>query len=361
MPRRKSQRWLPDHVTAYKDRHGRTRYRYRKTGEKTFHFKAEPGTPEFLVELAEARAGGPIAVGSSRPATEGSMDDLARKLFAAPRWLRMQPSSQYTYRRIIERYLERVDKRGLRYGAYPAKRATVGVLDAHIAELADTPASANNLRKALKKLFDYAIKLGWMTTNPASLTDSFRAGPGFHTWTDEEIERYRAYHDRGTMARLVLELALNTAARRCNLAELERDQLRAGRWHVAHAKGNEDTSVPLTAEARAAIDALPASPFKFLITSERGTPYTVESLGNRFRKWARDAGCPGSLHGLRKAVSRQLAESGATDAEGRSITGHKKNATFAKYAATADRKRLADGAMRKLFGEPDLANPPEGE
>ncbi|GGZ02360.1 tyrosine-type recombinase/integrase [Novosphingobium colocasiae] len=361
MPRRKSHRWLPDNVTAYKDRHGRTRYRYRKTGEKPYHFKAEPGTPEFMIELAEARAGGPIAIGGSRPVADGSMDDLARKLFAAPRWLRMQPSSQYTYRRIIERYLDRVDKRGLRYGTYPARRATVGVLDSHIAELADTPASANNLRKALKKLFDYAIKLGWMATNPASLTDSFRSGPGFHTWTDDEIARYRTHHDLGTTARLVLELALNTAARRCNLAGLERDDLRDGRWHVAHAKGNDETSVPLTAEARAAINALPATPFKFLIVSERGTPYTVESLGNRFRKWAREADCPGSLHGLRKAVSRQLAESGASDAQGRSVTGHKKNATFAKYAAKADRTRLADEAMRKLFGEPHLANPEKPE
>ncbi|MFD2578756.1 tyrosine recombinase XerC [Novosphingobium colocasiae] len=197
-----------------------------------------------------------------------------------------------------------------------------------------------------------------MATNPASLTDSFRSGPGFHTWTDDEIARYRTHHDLGTTARLVLELALNTAARRCNLAGLERDDLRDGRWHVAHAKGNDETSVPLTAEARAAINALPATPFKFLIVSERGTPYTVESLGNRFRKWAREADCPGSLHGLRKAVSRQLAEIRRIRCA-RPI-GHrpqKKNATFAKYAAKADRTRLADEAMRKLFGEPHLANP----
>jgi site-specific recombinase XerD len=360
MPRRKAQRWLPDHVTPYKDRHGRTRYRYRKTGEKTYHFKAEPGTPEFLEELGTARAGGPIAITSSSAIVAGSMDDLARKLFAAPRWLRMKPSSQYTYRRIIERYLARLDRRGVRYGTYPAKRATVGVLDAHIAELADTPASANNLRKALKRLFDYAMKLGWITTNPATLTDSFGSGPGFHTWTDEEIQRYRAHHALGTMARVVLEVALNTAARRCNLAEIEREHLRDGRWYIDHAKGTNETSVVLTKEARAAIEALPASPIRFLIVSQRGTPYTIESLGNRFRKWADEAGCPGSLHGLRKAISRQLAECGATDAEGRSVTGHKKNATFAHYAAKADRTRLADTAMRKLIGEPDLANPPKG-
>lgn len=357
MPRRKAQRWLPENVTAYKDRHGRTRYRYRKTGHKPYYFKADPGTPEFMEEFHAASGAGPIDIASPNAIAAGSMDDLARKLFAAPRWLRMKPSSQYTYRRIIERYLARVDKRGIRYGTYPAKRATVGVLDAHIAELVATPASANNLRKGLKKLFDYAMKLGWISVNPAEKTDSFRAGPGFHTWTDEEIARYRDHHALGTMARLTLELALNTAARRCNLAELEREQLRDGRWNVAHAKGTDETSVPITAETKAAIDALPASPIRWLIVSDLGKPYTIESLGNRFRKWARAADCPGSLHGLRKAMSRQLAEAGATDAQGRAVTGQKKNATFAHYAAKADRGRLADQAMRKLIGEPDLANP----
>lgn len=357
MPPRKRKSWLPENVTAYRDRHGRTRYRYRKTGQKDYHFKAEPGTPEFLAELAQARAAAP----AGRAVDPGSMDDLARRLYASPRWLRMQGNSQYTYRRIIDRYLARTDRKGRRYGTYPAKLATTGVLDRHIGELAATPAAANNLRKALKKLFDYAVKLGWMNTNPAALTDSFRQGPGFHTWTDEEIDRFRAHWQYGTMARLTFELALNTAARRCNLATLERDNLVGGRWIVAHAKGNEETSVPLTPEAKQAIEALPAAPIRWFITSTKGTPYTTESLGNAFRKWARAANCPTQLHGIRKGRSRQLAESGATEAQGRAITGHKKNETFAHYAAKANRARLADAAMAKLIGEPDLANPEKSE
>lgn len=296
-------------------------------------------------------------IGSS--AVPYSMDDLAQRLFRSPKWLSSKPSTQYTYRRIIERYLDRTNKSGRRYGTYPSKKVTVGGLEAHIAELKDTPGSANNLRKALKRMFNYAIKLGWIETNPAALTDGFKSGPGFHTWTDEEFARYRAHHAPGTMARLVLELAINTAARRCNLASLERDHLVNSRWEVGHAKGNDETSVPITAEAREAIDALPAAPIRYFITSEWGTPYTIESLGNRFRKWATAAGCPGSLHGIRKGVSRQLAESGATEAQGRAITGHKKNETFAHYAAKANRRRLADDAVAKLVGKPEMANLPE--
>lgn len=353
MAPRKSRRWLPENVTAYTDRHGKTRYRFRKSGLPTHHFKSEPGTPEFLEELLEARGGAP----TDRGVIPFSMDDLAQRMYRSPRWLGMQASSQYTYRRIIDRYLERTDRNGRRYGTYPAKKATVAGVERHVAELAATPASANNLLKALKRLFAYAIKLQWMTFNPAEHADGFKAGPGWHTWTDDEIDRFRGHWPYGTMARLTFELALNTAARRCNLAELERAHLVAGRWEIEHAKKGNETSVPITPEAQAAIDALPAAPIRFFITSATGKPYTVESLGNRFRKWAKEAGCPTQLHGIRKGVSRQLAESGATDAEGQSITGQKKSKTFAHYRAKADRRRLADNAMAKLVGEPDLANP----
>ena len=350
-------RWLPENVTAYKDRHGKTRYRFRKTGRKDYPFKHEPGTPEFLEELAEAR-GAPAIASTAIPY---SMDDLAQRMFRSPKWLGTKDSTQYTYRRIIDRYLARTNKNGRRYGTYPVKKATVGGLEAHIAELADTPASANNLRKALKRMFKYAVKLGWIDTNPAAETDGFKAGKGWHTWTDEEFARYRAHWPYGTMARLTLELAINTTARRCNLAELEREHLVNWRWEIDHVKNNDATSVNITVEARRAIEALPAAPIRHFIISEWGRSYTTESLGNRFRKWATEAGCPGSLHGIRKGVSRQMAESGATSLEGRAVTGHKTDKTFAHYAAKANRKTLADAAMAKMIGEPDLANPEKTE
>lgn len=72
-------------------------------------------------------------------------------------------------------------------------------------------------------------------------------------------------------------------------------------------------------------------------------------LGNKMRKWCDEAGLKHcSMHGLRKATSRMLAETGATDAEGQAITGHKKAATFQKYRAKANRAALADRAFSNL-------------
>ncbi len=58
------------------------------------------------------------------------------------------------------------------------------------------------------------------------------------------------------------------------------------------------------------------------------------------------------MHGLRKATSRRLAETGATDAEGQAVTGHKKATTFQKYRAKANRTALADRAFAR-FDEPE--------
>lgn len=48
---------LPKNVTAFRDRHGRIRYRFRKTGLPARCIGAEPGTSDFEHILTQARAG----------------------------------------------------------------------------------------------------------------------------------------------------------------------------------------------------------------------------------------------------------------------------------------------------------------
>lgn len=55
-------RLLPKNVTAYRDRHGKERLRFRKTGLPTYHFKSEIGTPEFNEELCNCRSIGQIGI-----------------------------------------------------------------------------------------------------------------------------------------------------------------------------------------------------------------------------------------------------------------------------------------------------------
>lgn len=343
--------WPPKHVTPTKDRHGKKRYRYRRTGVKSCYIKHQPKSAEFWEEYdrLEALGTAPEAVEVQRKFTPRSMDDLASKVKKTGAWKRMKPQGQRTKASIIERLLDRTNKEGKRLGARQVATVTVAMLDGILGKMADTPGAADNFRKEMKRLFGYAVKLGWRDDNPASMTDPIPAGPGFHTWTDEEIEQYRHRHALGTMARLTLELALNSSARACNLNDIERTDIRRGKLHVAHAKDNEATIVPLLPETRAAIDALPTAPIRHLITTAFGKPFTDKGISNKMRQWCDEAGLPQcSLHGIRKATSRQLAESGATDAQGRAVTGHKKDSTFAYYARMADREKLADAALSNL-------------
>lgn len=343
---------LPANVRPVEDRHGKVRYRFRRKGWPSAYLKGEPGTPEFYRSHADILDRGPRPPSVISQATliaPRSLDDLLRRYQGTARWKAKASATQRVQLAVLMRFNDRVDRRGRRYGRRPVKNVTVAWLDIIFGDMAHTPGAANNLRKFLKSLLDEAVRAGWRNDNPVPLTAKYRSGKGFHDWTDAEIEQYRATHSVGTMARLTLELALNTAARRCSVNKIERDHIREGRIIVAHGKGNNETSVPMFAATREALEALPAAPLRFLIVTQFGKPFSDAGMGNRMRKWCDEAGLPQcSMHGLRKAMSRRLAESGATDAEGQAWTGHKKAATFAYYREKANRTVLADRAMSNL-------------
>lgn len=347
---------LPPNVRPVRDRHGKVRYRFRRKGWASAYLTGAPGSAEFHRSYAELVERGPIDQGPVRSpikVTPRSLDDLYLRMKRSAGWQTKKPATQLAQARVYERFLSRVDRKGRRYGERPVDSVTVGWLDGIFGDMANKPGAANDLRKKLKVLLEYACAIEWRTSNPVRHTAKFADGKSYHTWTDAEIQQYRDVHPLGGMARLTLELALNTAARRSNMAGLTREAIQSGRIAVAHVKGNNETSVPVFASTRAAIDALPVAPIRQLVVSESGKPYSVGGLGNRFRKWCDQAGLPQcSLHGLRRATARLMAEAGATDAEIMAVTGHKKTATVAQYRSDANRARLADSGLGRLNVQP---------
>ena len=95
----------------------------------------------------------------------------------------------------------------------------------------------------------------------------------------------------------------------------------------------------------------------YLVTVH-GKPYTSTGFSDWFKRASVKAGIPHcSPHGLRKAVSRQLAEAGVTSLQGRAVTGHKTDREFQRYAAQADREHMAEQAVANLSSH--LANRPK--
>lgn len=338
-------RWLPLYVTAYADRHGKTRYRFRRKGFATYSFRSAPGTEGFRIEyeacLAAATQSADIVV---KRAKAGSINDLIIRYYGTPAWHGMQPTSQRTYRGIIERFRSA-------HGDKPVATVEARHLDAILGKMADRPAAANNLRKVLKRLFGYAVKSGMRPhrDNPADLTDSYKMrGEGFHTWTETEIEQFERHFGINTKARLALALMLHTGLRRSDVVRLGPQHIQGGRIRISQTKTGAPVTIPVHSELHATIKANPSDSLVFLVT-EFGKPFTANGFGNWFRDRCDQAGLPQcSAHGLRKAMSRRLAEAGVTNLQGRAVTGHKTDRMFAHYAAEANNAQLADAAMANL-------------
>lgn len=132
------------------------------------------------------------------------------------------------------------------------------------------------------------------------------------------------------------------------------------RLKLDHTKNDSDTSIPITPELAEAIAPFSDTTGPYLQT-QHGKPYTADGFGNWFRRKVREAGLPlgCSPHGLRKAMSRRLAESGSTNQQGRAVTGHKTDREFTRYAAKANKAAMADEAMANLnkrFAKPSKDN-----
>ena len=331
-------KWLPDNVTAYRDRHGRSRYRFRKKGLPTYHFRNEPGTPGFLEEYANAKAAQAEKPPRHAPFT---YDALISSFYRTPKWLGMKPSSQKTYRGIIERFRAKNGEKDVRL-------VTAAAIDRKLGDMADTPAAANNLRKTLSRLHRHAIKLGWRTDNPVDATDPYKQGKGWHCWTDAELAQFDARWPLGTRERLAKELLLETALRRSDVLTVGRQHRKGDKLHLHHSKNDSDTVIPVSPSLAAALDAVESGHMTYLVT-QFGKPFTGNGFGNWFRRACQDAGLPHcSPHGLRKAMSRRLAESGATSLQGRAVTGHKTDKEFAYYAEQASKEAMAGDAMANL-------------
>ena len=197
---------------------------------------------------------------------------------------------------------------------------------------------------------DHAIALGWREDNPCYGVKRLKhKSSGFETWTENQITAYRDFYALGSRERLVLELALGTAQRRGDLVRLGWRHIGEEIISIRQSKTGAQVTVPIVAELQAAIDLLPRDRLTFIATAG-GRPLGAASLGNEFRDWLRRAGLPEklSLHGLRKAAARRLAEAGCSAHEIAAVTGHRTLSEVQRYTRDADRDRLARVGMGKV-------------
>lgn len=356
MPRK---RRLPKNVSSYIDRHGKERFRYRKTGEKPYSFQYPFGTKEFNEELDLCRAGTPLVI---QRYPHGSVGWLAGRYKTSMAFL--SGKSDMSVRNswaILEKFVAEYAKD--RIGDFRFDHIEEILRRAAVPRIENGrkrggPHAALNLRGELLQFFRYGIKHGLITQNPVELADAPTAprSKGFHTWTEEEIAQYRQYWKLGTSARLALEIFLWTALRRGDGSSFGPDHLnRAGEIEQTNAKTGETVWLPAAPQLLEAINAMSVIGGKTYLITSFGKSFSVAGLGNKMREWCNEAGLPHcSAHGLRKAAARRVAEHGGTNSELKAVGGWTTDNQVNNYTRAANRARLAKQAMQPVI-DADLA------
>ena len=238
-------------------------------------------------------------------------------------------------------------------GKYHFARLEVKHIEALMAKK-DGPVAANTVKKNLSMLYNYASKkLNYAGPNPARFAEKIKTNKdGYHTWTDEEVDRFLERHTEGTKARLVLLLALNTGMSRQDLCRVGWQHVarKDGKARIAYKRGKTSVAadLPILPELAGELARLPTDRLLFITQDKAALGYQPASLGNWFRDRAAEAKVPGSLHGLRKAGATRLADAGASEWEIASYLAHTDTKQAAVYTKKANRSKLADSGFEKL-------------
>jgi hypothetical protein len=153
-------------VHGFLDRHGEPRFYFRRAGFKKTPLPGLPWSPEFMAAYERAMAGQPLEIGSKRT-IPGTMRALAVSYVQSAAFRNgLEASTQSVDRNIIERFCE---EHGHKRAALLQHKHIVRLVEAR----ADTPDSANGLRKVLRAMMQHAIDIGIRAvTRPKALRRS---------------------------------------------------------------------------------------------------------------------------------------------------------------------------------------------
>lgn len=357
-----SNRGLPKHVTRFTDRHGGERLRFRKAGYPSRYFQSPFGTAAFKAEYDQYNSPQAIAQAAEEAhaarTVPGSISDLLRRYLSVPARLGPSEVTQAKIRSILERFAVGREDRLVKdvtfehVDAIIAKTRTKSVGDD--GRVFGGVEAARKLRKELRRLFAFARKLKWISTNPVEDSQPVKVSPGersigFHTWTDQEIDQFRARWPLGTKQRLAMELILWTDQRKVDVVHLGRQHIKNGKFVLRQQKTGKLLKLPIVPQLRVAIDAMPPSDAMCFLVTEWKKPFSVKGFGGWFRDQCDAAGLPHcTSHGLRKATMRRMAEREMPNKSMKSVSGHSKDDEVARYVEAASQERLAESALTRL-------------
>ena len=113
---------FPKHASAFRDRHGKLRTRFRQKGRKTYYFEAEAFSAAWWEEYkacCDGREADTIKPGEGR-IIAGSVNELITRYYESRDWQGPNPTTRHSLR------LGRVDKRDSQAGGFLIQSCFLG-------------------------------------------------------------------------------------------------------------------------------------------------------------------------------------------------------------------------------------------
>lgn len=344
-------------ASAYKDRHGTTRWRFRRKG-KTVTLPGAPGEPAFEAAYQAAVEGRPL------PAIEGRVIRLPggtvpRSMRAAwrlvptslPEWQRLEPVTQASQSRIAEKFLDLEVEEGasLTWGEVPMADLRRRHIKLILARMSDRPHAARHLLVVIRRMILVAMDEEWIEVDPSYKVKHRPEYGGWKAWPESARKAYEQRWALGTTPRLAYALGLWLGNRRGDIATLRVDAIHGDKVIMTQTKTGRELVLDITPMLREVLDAADLSGPTILKTAW-GEPFSVKSLTGRMRDWTKAAGIPPgyTLHGLRKTLGKMLAEGGATTRQIMDTLGHTAIQHAELYTREAEQARLARAGMKAV-------------
>lgn len=344
------------YLSSFQDRHGRTRWRYRRSG-KTISIPGQPGEPAFEETYQAAIEGRPVrqAVVVAHPGAtvSKSFRDAWKRVLRTPEWIKHDDATKDKNTRLAEEFLK------LQVVADdPALWGDMLIEDFKrrhakdiLARFSETPHKAKHLLVAIRKMLHVALDEEWIEIDPTYKLSYRPDYKGWRAWTDVERALFEARWPQGSAPRTAYSIALWLGNRRSDVVRLRWDwfDFQKGIATIETKKGKKGLILPITPMLRDALNAVERKGETVLVT-QYGKPFSEKSITGRMRVWTKAADMPTgcTLHGLRKTLGKMLAESGASTRQLMEMLGHDDIEHAELYSREAEQQRMARDAMTKL-------------
>ncbi len=336
----------PLYIETFLTRHGKRLWYFHVRGQPRVRLPDEYGTPDFQEAYRAALA----KHVSGEAKTGRTLGWLIDQYKASPAWAALAKETKKQFKYQLERMKERA-------GKAPIEELTPASIAAARDVRAAKPTDANKYLKCSVALFNFALDRQWLKANPAKGIAKIKTkSEGFHTWTEEEAQRFEDRWTVGTRERLAFDLLVYTGVRRSDVVRLGRQHTKSGEISITTEKSRNmgapvEVTITILPPLARSIAAAPTGDMTYLVTYKK-TAFTKESFGTWFKKACVAAKVPGSSHGLRKLAAVRMAENGATEAELNAVFGWAEGSDeSATYVRKANRAKLARAGVVKMLSQ----------